>query len=271
MAADTRMTKVRDCRARTGWLSVTMGVAMAAGCATKKQKPEDVWIAPPYVGWADVSSQPVPEVTDEYRLLQTEPSKGLFPAAIAVTRVSRERADEDRPEAPPRPRIALHPKNETLRFNAAFDDLVAVSEVFPIAQRTLGGGEAVPSQILAAYRALDARIGLIYAVNELARDRTEIIAVLYEVRTGKPLACYHCAETSKLPPEDAEKNSRKIDYWKTDSRALARRSFEKLVHASLRELILRDEPAPLEDKSGWTPIVPPLRPEWPPTRDRRGN
>ena len=245
-------------------------MVMLAGCATTNKKPPEVWVAPPYVGWADISAQSMPDVNQEYKLLASEPTKGLFPAAIAVTRVSREKTEEDEPGAPPKPRISVHPKNETLRFNSAFDDLVALSEVFPIAQRTLGGGDAVPSQILAAYRALDARIGLIYAVNELSPAETEVIAVLYEVRTGRPLACYHCAEASKLPPDEAEKNARKVDYWETDSKAISRRTFERLVHASLRELILRDEPAPLEDKSSWTPIVPPLRPEWPPTKERNG-
>lgn len=250
------------------WLSAGLAASLP-GCSTKKKEAEP-WVAPPYVGWADLTDRPMPEVSNEYQLLKTEPTQGLFPAAIAVTRVSREKRDEFDQAEPPGPRISVHPRNETLRFNSAFDDLMAVAEVFPIAQRTLGGGEAVPAQILAAYRALDARLGLIYAVNEISPERTEVLAVLYNVRSGAALACYHCSATTLAPPEGEEGKKRDVNLWKTDSRALARREFERLVHASLRELILHDEPAPLEDRSGWAPVVPPLRPEWPPTRDRNG-
>jgi hypothetical protein len=250
------------------WLAAVLAAA-CTGCSTKKKQPEP-WIAPPHVRWSDIVDRPMPEVSNAYRLLQSEPTQGLFPAAIAVTRVSREKLDEFDSSEPPGPRISVHPRNETLRFNSAFDDLMAVAEVFPITQRTLGGGEAVPAQILAAYRALDARLGLIYAVNDLSPAETEVLAVLYNVRSGTPLACYHCSAMSLAPPEGEGSKDQAVNPWKTDSRALARRAFERLVHASLRELILRDEPAPLEDRSGWEPVVPPLRPEWPPTRNRDG-
>ncbi len=244
-----------------GWAAF---VASLLVCGCSSRKPPIAWEPAPRVTWTDIATESMPAVQNEYRILRPEPTQGLFPAAMAVTRVSREAWRGEIDDTNPRPTIALHPRNETLQFNSAFDDLMAVSEVFPIAQRTLGGGEAVPAQILAAYRALHARIGLIYAVNELSSAKTEVIAVLYEIRDGRPLACYHTQETSRVDSDEKERARAGTDPWQTDSRALARRKFDCMVHASLRELIQRDEPAPLEDKSGWTPILPPRPPAWPP-------
>jgi hypothetical protein len=129
----------------------------------------------------------------------------------------------------------------------------------------LGGGEAEPQQIVAAFRALHAKLGLVYAVNELSEDHTEMIGVLYDLTTSRPLVSYAAQAESIPPPESASKSEKRSqDLWKTDSRALVRAEFGKLVHASLRELILTDRPTDLEDKSGWTPIYPTRAVVWPP-------
>ncbi|MEK6675627.1 MAG: hypothetical protein AABZ47_08240 [Planctomycetota bacterium] len=235
------------------------------GCvARSKYEP---WSPKPRVEWSDIASVDLPPVQNEYRLLVSLPTKGLFPASLAVSRVSvQEKPTEPNPR---QPMLVTDPRNEFLRWNSSFDNLMAVSEVFPIANRTLGGGQAEPEQILAAFRALHARLGLIYAVNEANEAQTEMIAVLYDLHGDRPLACLHAEETSLVPREAASKD-RKADLWIVDSRALVRARLEKQLHTCLRELILQDEPPELEDKSNWTPVLPTRPVEWPPRQSPPG-
>jgi len=146
---------------------------------------------------------------------------------------------------------------------------MAISEVFPIRGRDLGGGEADPEQILAAFTALHARLGLIYAMNELSRTESEMFGVLYDTKSAQPIASFHVQAVSVLPPEN-ERCREPVDLWETDSRALVRARFERLVHTCIRELILQDEPETVEPPKGWTPASPTLPAEWPPRRFRTG-
>ncbi|MDO8631831.1 MAG: hypothetical protein Q7R41_15195 [Phycisphaerales bacterium] len=237
-------------------------VAFSWGC-TNSKKPEIVWTARPAVDWSRIASEPVPELHNEYRILEPQPTVGLFPANLAVTRVAVEEAEGD--ESKREPTLFADPRNEFLQWNRAFDDQMALSEVFPINHRDLGGGEAEPAQILAAFRALDARLGLIYAVNELSPTESEIIGALYDSSASQQVAAFHAHAVSIQPSEEVkDKDKKKPDLWETDSHALVRAKFEKLVYAALRNLIIHDQPSRTEPPAGWTPAGP-IRPvEWPP-------
>jgi hypothetical protein len=203
-------------------------------------------------------------MNNEYRVLAPRPTHGLFPANLAVTRVSLETTEDDGEST--QPQLFADPRNEFLQWNSALDDQMAVSEVFPIAQRDLGGGEAEPEQILAAFKALDARLALLYAVNELSESETEMFGALFDTTTAEPVAAIHAQAVSVTPPEDDPEREKDdvLDLWETDSRALVRARFEKLVHKCFRELIRGDEPAAVEAPTGWTPAGPTRPAEWPP-------
>ncbi len=246
----------------------------AAACAlmffcncAHKQAP--VWIQKPQVNWAHVSTRPVEPVRDGYHILAAHPTSGLFPASMAVTRVAIE--DDRDPYQMMRPVLAADPRNEFLQWNSALDDQMAIGEVFPIVERDLGGGEADPGQIMAAFQALHARLGLMYAVNELSETETEMFGVVYDTTLAQPVASLHAQARSVFPSEqDEEEGKEPIDLWETDSHALVRAEFERLLHDCIREMILRDEPAAVKAPTGWTPALP-IRPvEWPPRRFRTG-
>jgi len=208
-----------------------------------------------------MASTAVPALDNEYRILVPQPTRGLFPAAIAVTRVAV--LDEGDGPGTRRLQIRRDPRNELLQWNSAFDDQPAISEVFPIAQRNLGGAEPGPTPIAAAERALQARIGLVYAMNELTEREAEMIGLLYDTSTALPLAAVHAKETSPPPPPDEEEEP-PVDLWTHDAGALVRARFGQIVYACLRDLILHDEAAPIEAPTGWIPVLP-IRPiAWPP-------
>lgn len=228
------------------------------GCAPKK---EEVWTPPPHVGWTNIGTQPLGEPHESYRILVDAPTKGLFPAEIGVTRVGPSTQDDHR--VPGDWMLLRDPRNELLRWNSAFDDQMAVSAVFPIAQRDLGGAPTTPEQILAANHALDARIALIYAMNQLTETESEMIGALYDAESGQPLASFHASAVSLPPPED-QADDEPADPWKTDSKALVRAKFERIVYACIRELIARDLPAEIQSRDGWVPEGPIEPVQWPP-------
>ncbi|MFQ5592426.1 MAG: hypothetical protein ACE5HE_14805 [Phycisphaerae bacterium] len=224
------------------------------------------WAPPPQIQWADLLTEPTQEIEDAYRILPPKPTKGLFPAAIGVTRVAVEADPAD--TSPRRLCLTRDPRNEFLMWNSAFDDQMAVSEVFPIAERDLGGAETDAAQIISANRALKARIALVYAVNESSETKTEMLGALYDTYTAHPLAVLHAQAESVVPPKDAPGPD---DLWTTDSKALVRAKFERLVYACIRELIVRDQPPDVETPTGWTPEGPVMPVEWPPRRFRTGS
>ena len=228
------------------------------GCAEEKAP---AWQPRPLVHWEDISTTPVIEPEEGYVTLTDRPTKGLFPADMAVTRVAVE-VPEDTPDARC-PRLSPDPRNEYLVCNAAFDDLMAISEVFPIAQRDMGGARATPDQILAAFRALSARLGLIYAYNELSENRAEMIGTLYDAGRNEPIAVFR-AQAESIPPPEGENAFEPVDLWETAAEALVRERFERIVYDCVREFIIHDEPPTIEDSTGWKPLLPPRPVEWPP-------
>ncbi|MBU0717699.1 MAG: hypothetical protein KJ749_05570 [Planctomycetes bacterium] len=237
----------------------TLCLGVMLGCASRQKA--DVWKPPPRVDWFDILTVPFEPMHDGYVLVMSEPTAGLFPASIGVTRLVVERNLAG--EVLFVKYLARDPRNEFLRWNSAFDDQMAISEVFPIDERDLGGAPADPAQVLAAFHALHARVGLVYAVNELSESETEMLGALYDVAAAEPLAVIRARASSVVLPDGAQEP---VDLWKSDSRALVRAEFEAYVYECIRELIARDTPAVVESPNAWKPD----RPIWPPGRFESG-
>ena len=241
------------------WIAAGAGlVVFASGCGEKRAQ---VWRPQPLVHWDHLSTQSVDSVHNGYRIVAPRPTHGLFPASLVVTRLAVALSDE--PTDATQVFLLADPRNELLRWNRALDDQMAISEVFPVVERDLGGWRADPEQILSTFRALDARLGLIYGVNELSETESEMIGILYDIKSLQPLASLHAQAVTVVPLEE-EENDKPADLWETDCRALVRKQFERFVHACIRELILHDEPETVEAAVGWMAAAPKTPAEWPP-------
>ncbi len=253
---------------RNSAIALSAAIAFTAiGCKASKPK-EAPWTPAPQVSWEHVATQQSPVAQSGYKLLTPGQTIGLFPANLGVTRV----AIDLKTDGQLVPQLTANPRNEFLQWNYAFDDLMAISEVFPIIQRDLGGGEATPDQILSSFDALNAKLALIYGVNQLAENESEMFGTLYDVRNSKPVASLRAHVVSLEIPKNAEDKDDPYHMWATDSRAIVRDKFADTLHGCMRELILQDEPPALEDKSGWTPAGPVRPAVWPPhnKKYRRG-
>ena len=260
-------TRVRKCINAVLAAGAALAVIASPGCAQKKTV--EVWTPKPLVGWAKVALDPVQGPENGYVILTSEPTRGLFPTDVAVTRVAKVEAASVDGAAGESTQLYADPRNEFLRWNSVFDDQMAVSEVFPIEQRDLAGGAATPALILAASRGLDADMSLIYAVNELAPNETEMFGVLYDTGTTQPLAAIHARVASVPCAPDCPNVGDPYHAWETDSRVLVRDRFAKLAHDCMRELILHDEPMSVPAPEGWIPEYPTYPAQWPPPSTAR--
>lgn len=232
-------------------------LTVVAGCAEKRPA---AWTPAPRVVWGEIANQPVPTPVEGYLVSDKKPTAGLFPASLAVARVAV--AEDATQVLGVRPILFADPRNEFLQWNLAVCDQMAVSEIFPIGPSSVGGSPVNPEQVLASFRALGARLGLVYAVNELSPTETELLGILYDVEGAQPVATMHSHAVSKVPEEQLEKED--LDRWENDSKALARRDFEKSVRASIHELILHDEPPTGALKAGWDAANQRRTAVWPP-------
>lgn len=246
---------------RPSFLATAACLALA-GCASKK---DEVWIPPPQVHWEDVSDVAVPPVRDEYVILESKSSEGRFPCSIAVSRIAIELDDKTGQR---RRIVPITPHNEFLIWNSAFDDLWPVSEVFPIAQRALGGASVKSSLVVDVAHAFHARMSLIYGFNVVTPTQCEMLGVVHEAAGGKPIAVIHAGAVSIPRPEDDKPAKHNIDAWEYDARALVRTKFERLMVSCMRELIARDTPKQVDVPEGWTPVRPNCPMGWPPRSSR---
>jgi len=248
---------------------------IVSGCRATSRNKEEVWVPKPVVAWEQVAPGEVHALDNLYRIVVPQPTKGLFPASLAVTRVGRVELQEEDGTPHFVSMIYKDPRNEFLQWNASFDDQMAISEVFPVDQFDMGGGQAEPVQIVAAFKALDAGLGLIYAMNELGPEQTEMIGALYDVPNARPVAYIHAVAQSAPPPASDEKGGadakKDADPWETDSKALVRQKFEEMLYACVFELIQFDEPEVIDVPEGWKRITPARPAAWPPRTPIRGD
>ncbi len=106
---------------------------------------------------------------------------------------------------------------------------------------TRAEGQSVAAVCAAAAR-LKATLVLIYAPGGLGPNSAQVVGVLYEAATRKPLATFHTSATihdekGREQSPDGLPGDRRED----DARYQAQRQFEQQVLACLRELIVRDQ------------------------------
>ncbi|MFQ5494756.1 MAG: hypothetical protein ACE5EX_05185 [Phycisphaerae bacterium] len=257
------MTEKPSMLAMVGAGVASAALLLVAGCARNERRP---WTPEPIVGWNDLSTRSLQHPRNGYRIVADAPTHGIFPTSMAVVRVATLTPHNPRPAAA---RILYtDPRNEYIQWNSALDDLMAVSEVFPITDVDLGGGRVEPEQILAAFRALGARLGLVYALNEVTDGDAVMIAVLYDTQTQRPLATLHTYAYSLWPIDEKSRSQRPPDRWVVDARARVRARFEELLHDCIHELIQEARPAKSVIQVDYRPTDTPRSFDWPP-RQRR--
>lgn len=232
-----------------------------SGCATQSASRKQLWKAPPRIEWHQLTTQPVSPVENDYRILDDAQTQGRFPCAMSVSRMAVSES-----EVPGAPALILPatPHNEFLIWNNMFDNLPAISEAFPVVERNLGEYPADPALIVSTARAFHAGLCLIYAANQPEENRFEMMGVVHDTDSGRPIAVIHASTMSRPRSRHEKKVRNNVDAWEREARALTRAEFRKKAVLCLRELIARDVPRKVDAPEGWRHEfpVPPI--VWPP-------
>ncbi len=240
-------------------ISLTVGMVLVSvvGCSNHKN---DAY-APPAepAGWSDLS--PGASVTSDegYRMLVPEATEGLFPASIAVARMGQSPYNNGQLT------LEMKPEVDFLAWNSVFDDFRSVSEVFPLNDKDLDGGEVSADNLLSAADALEAGLLLLYTESRTQFDRCSLSGVLYDVRSRKALAAIHANSliTDPVMPDDRVAKTASME--ESDPRLVAIGSFESHVRDCLRRLMTKDKSKNVGPIEGWIPAYPVEPLIWPST------
>ena len=235
-------------------------VVVSAGCSHHNN---DAYTQPSEAaGWSDLS--PGASVTSEegYRLLVPQATEGLFPSSIAVARIAQSAYNGGQLV------MAMKPEVDFLAWNSVFDDFRGISEVFPLNEKDLDGGEVSADNLLAASEALEAGLMLLYTESQAQFDRCSLSGVLYDVRSRQALAAIHANSLISDPVTPDERVARTASARgceERDPRLVAINSFESHVRDCLRRLMTKDKSKNVGPIEGWIPTysVEPLI--WPST------
>jgi len=202
----------------------------------------------------------LPVGQNQFQLLADESTVGRFACALAIGKYVPPVPDDGGPLR----FVALTPAEqawwtEQMRGVTAIRELVFLR---PISARP--DGQSVAALCAAAAR-LQASLVLLYAPGGLGPNSAEVVGVLYEAATRKPLATFHTALA--IPDEEGrQQNPSGLpgDHREDDARYQAQRQFERQVLACLRELIVRDQPPATTQPHKWE--KPLIERWWLPTR-----
>ena len=229
-----------------------------AGC---EKQSEPVVQLRPLIEWQQVSTASVGEVAEGYTHLSAAGTDGLFPASMAVARVTVQESGDGAGEAV----LDMHPPNDMLPWNSLFDDLPYVSDAFPLSERDLSGDAPAPERLLSAASNLSAGLCLVYGCSDPTLTESRVRGVIFDTHAGTPLAAIQ-AEASVVDPDAVPHPPELVedDRSYVDPRVLADERFRHLVYECIRDLKRRDRAVAPQKPDGWTPDGPIFPRTWPP-------
>ena len=244
------------------WMSVPAtwaSVAFVVLSSCSKPEPPPMAYAGPTVSEADLGLlRPVEMPPDGYTLLGEQPSKGLFPTALAVVRL-------DKPDPLFRVgqpfyisdhgwQVATFRTEEAVGWNGLFPTVREVREVVVMDARSVVAPDVTPPEVVGSAEYLQAGLLLIYGPREGPAQGAALAGMIYEVETRKPLAFVQ-AQASIEDYEVPRPDSPKHDLRHVDADYLAARKFERQVWACVRELIAKDQPPTATQPSPWKQAI----------------
>lgn len=213
-----------------------------AGCAAD----QPVVTYEPYLEMADLA--PGLEAPDnDYRLLTDEQTLGRFACPIAVAKyVLKDDLNGHHLTLENMHSAEQAYWSERMRGFSDVTELVFLTET---SIRPFGGGTQNACRTAVA---LGAPLLLIYAPNGLGPNSAQVLGVLYDAHTCRPLAVLHAS--SRIVNEEGEETSigdLKGDQRDIDARYQAQRAFEEHLLACVRDLQERDTPPTTTQPHKW--------------------
>lgn len=231
-------------------LSVTLALV---GCASEAPR-----VYERQVQMRELAADVAP-VDNAYRLDAVEETEGRFACSLAIAKLAP--ANENSVSL-----VEMTPAEEARWVNAVrglteLRDLQFLSPLSVVPDRP----RTDTLRVASAER--DATLMLLYTPNRYGPNSAQVLGVLYDVPSGRPLAALHASATF-LDEEGVEVSvdEETGDQRQRDAYYQASRAYEQHLLGCLGELIRLDSPTPETQPHHWD--TPPSQRWWLPDRDR---
>ncbi len=186
-------------------------------------------------------------VDNTHLLLSREPTVGRFTCSLAIARFDS-RGETFHPQL----ELSDIPPAEQAHWVEAFRGVSDIREMVFLSRISSQNGRRDPESLCAVARRFGAPLLLIYTPNRHGPNTAQVLGVLYDVATTRPIATLHAGARfvddngRETAPEHIRGDRRD---W--DARYQAARAFEKHAQACLTELVLLDSPPPTTQPHEW--------------------
>jgi len=193
-------------------------------------------------------------VENDYRLLVREQTLGRFGCGLAIGKLAAGGQAGTMTLVQPAPA-------EEARWANAVCGLSPLRDLQFLSPVSLRPREPDAEALCAAADALGASLLLLYAPNRYGPNSAQVLGVLYETDTRRPIAALH-ASASFLDEQGVEvaPDKERGDRREVDAQYQASRAFEHHLLRCLDELIRSDSPAPTTEPHRWA--TPPAQRWW---------
>jgi len=242
-------------------------VTLLIGCQPKVPIGYQRQLAP------DLFTPGVEPAENSYRLLIEPQSEGAFPCTLAIARVEPDESAAgdfllaETPTSEPALRLTVAKMSpaEQARWTEAFRGMLAIRDLRFLDPLSLKDRGNDTTGLLRTAARVDASFLLTYLVNRFGPNSAQLIGVLYDVGTTRPVAVVH-AYRQYLDEEGREVmvDVKPGDQRQIDALYQATARFENLTVACMRELLRGDRPAEEKRPHRWKPLCPFWHPLWPP-------
>ncbi len=209
---------------------------------------------------------------DGYQVIETEPSQGRFPAAVAVVPLEWQdtfRVPEDAREAGWR--IGRLKEEQGGHWNSLFNTLPPIREVLVMDRQSVAWPEAKVDELVASAGRLGSGLCLVYGPSQADPQFAAFSGVLFDTASGSPVATVG-ASAGPTDMEPQPPGRPKNDLRHEDVNEIAARKFERQVRRCVDDLIRRDQKSSPQGNpyEGYQPTPVPvyLAPDFPAARNR---
>ncbi len=231
-----------------------LGVAIVGGCA--KPEPPPLAYCGPTLAGDQLGVREASCPSTGYTILETEPTVGRFPIALAIARLDQPNWWEQSNGVPgDRWQLSTIPEEQATYWNALFNTVMQVREVVVLDRQSVQTPTADIQRISQSADRARAGLCLIYGPSLTELDHAAFMGVIVETPDTRPVAFVR-AEAGPMDSETPRPDRRKQDLRHLDVNDLAARKFEKQVWNCVNELVARDQPATTTQPSPWKGRTP---------------
>lgn len=235
------------------WPAVFIGLLWVTAC--EKPEPPPVAYMGPTLAAADLGlAEPVDTSANGFVILESSPSDGRFPAALAVVRLDQPNplfvCDDHLFVAERGWEVATLREEDAAYWNNLLNKVPQSRAVFVLDRASTISPDCDLDEVIHVCRRLGIELCLIYGPRMVPDGCAGFAGVIIDPNTGEHLAFIQ-SQASILDFEPPRPDRSKYDRSHQDVNYLAARRFEREVRKCFLAMVARDQPAPATQPSPW--------------------